>query len=367
MRTTFCLCARLVVAYLASSLAIGKLGASDDVPWLSEVQRAPADAPAPALPLRPLLADPQGKPIDRLEDWMTRREEIRGWWREFLGRLDLDPAYLPALEILSEDHVAGVLRQRVKYQVEPGIVTEAYLLKPAGATNCPGVAVFHSTVAHSIRQPAGVEGKPEKAFGLELAKRGYVTFCPRNYLWPDNHRIVAGGEAERFAQRRPGVRGMAKMLWDARVAVNILAGLPEVDAQRMGAVGHSLGAKEVLYLAAFDERISVTVSSEGGVGTRFSNWDAPWYLGPEIRKATFDHEHHELLGLVAPRAFLLIGGDSADGNRSWPFIAEALRVYRLYGPTARIGLFNHQQGHAVPPEAEQRIYEWFETYLSAQP
>ena len=33
------------------------------------------------------------------------------------------------------------------------------------------------------------------AFGLKLAQRGYVTFCPRNYLWPDNHHIAAQAEA----------------------------------------------------------------------------------------------------------------------------------------------------------------------------
>jgi dienelactone hydrolase len=57
---------------------------------------------------------------------------------------------------------------------------------------------------------------------------------------------------------------MAKMLYDAMVAVDILAALPEVDPKRLCSVGHSLGAKEVLYLAAFDERIRATVSSEGG-------------------------------------------------------------------------------------------------------
>jgi len=60
---------------------------------------------------------------------------------------------------------------------------------------------------------------------------------------------------------------------------------------------------------------------------------------------------------------LLIGGDSADGDRSWPFIASALDVYRLYGRRRRVGLFNHKQGHAVPPKAESRIYEWLTTYL----
>jgi hypothetical protein len=28
-----------------------------------------------------------------------------------------------------------------------------------------------------------------------------------------------------------------------------------------------------------------------------------------------------------------------------------------------VGLYNHRKGHAVPPECEQRIYEWFERYL----
>jgi hypothetical protein len=154
------------------------------------------------------------------------------------------------------------------------------------------------------------------------------------------------------------------MLFDAQLAVDLLVAQPQVDARRVGAIGHSLGAKEVLYLAAFDERVRATVSSEGGVGISFSNWDAPWYLGPDAAQAGFSREHHELLALAAPRAFLLIGGDSADGRQSWPYIAAALPIYQLYSPSrARLGLLRHDQGHSVPPLAEQRIDEWFETML----
>src|SRR5262249_56356979 len=117
-----------------------------------------------------------------------------------------------------------------------------------------------------------------------------------------------------------------------------------------------------LYLAAFDDRVKVTVSSEGGIGTKFSNWHDSWYLGAKINELG-NHEHHELLGLVAPRPFLLVGGNSADGDRGWPFIAAALPVYELYGKPARIGQFTHGKGHAVPPEAEARIEEWLMTYL----
>jgi hypothetical protein len=152
---------------------------------------------------------------------------------------------------------------------------------------------------------------------------------------------------------------MAKMLYDGRRALDVLAAMPEVDPQRLGAAGHSLGAKEALYLAAFDQRVKAAVASEGGIGVEFSNWDAPWYLGTR----PVGHDHHELLALVAPRAFLLIGGQSADGARSWPFIATALEVYRMHGQPCRIGLFNHGQGHTIPAAAEGRAYEWLQTYV----
>ena len=338
---------------------------TEEVAWLNEVQRAPLKVPQIGVELKSPLVGEDGKRLATLDEWQTQRRKIRDWWIAFLQPLELPPSLPPPLTVMAEDKVDGIIRQLVRYQVETRIWTEAYLLKPAKVSRqLPAVAVFHSTVSHSIRQPAGVEGRPEKAFGLKLAQRGYVTFCPRNFLWPTNHKIAANEETRRFHDRRPNSKGMAKMLHDAQVAVDILCGLPEVDAERIGSVGHSLGAKEVLYLAALDERVKVTVSSEGGVGTGFSNWNAPWYLGSTIDdKSTFTHEHHELLALAAPRPFLLLGGDSADGARSWPFIESALPVYKLFGGKPRLGLFNHEKGHAVPPAAEKRIYEWMETYL----
>lgn len=342
----------------------------EDVPWLAEVQTPPALLPPDVPLLKPLLVDQHGQPITTLAAWQERRKEIRAWWRDFLGEVKIDRPSPPRLEVLSEDRPDGAVRQLVRYEAEPGIPAEAYLLRPQQQHGpLPGVVVLHSTVDYTIRQPAGLEGPPEKAFGLRLARTGCVAICPRCFLWPNDSeppaqkKVSYAERVEHFRARHPGCRGMAKMLYDARVALDILAGLDEVDAGRLGAVGHSLGAKEALYLAAFDDRVKATVSSEGGIGTRYSNWDAPWYLGEQIRGQGFAHEHHELLALVAPRAFLLIGGDSADGRRSWPFIEAALPVYRLYGSTPRLGLFNHGKGHSVPPEALERIDQWFAAYL----
>ena len=250
----------------------------------------------------------------------------------------------------------------MRYDSEPGISTEAYILKPQRSqVRRPGVIVFHSTVRESIRQPAGLSDVPEKHFGLALARRGFVALCPRNFLWPETTRMAADEETRQFRVRHPRARGMAKMLFDGQVALDILAASPEVDPARIGCIGHSLGAKEALYLTAFDRRIKATVSSEGGIGTTMSNWNAEWYLG-EIGPA-FEREHHELLALVAPRPFLLVGGDSADGVASWPYVAAAQSVYRLYDGPPRLGLLNHKKGHAVPPEVLPRLLEWLETYV----
>lgn len=329
--------------------------------WLKEVQRAPDKLPDDAPQLSPLLATADGQPISTLESWKVRRDELRRAWLDFLGPLQHEHQPIQ-LKILEEDHAAGCLRQLVQYESEPGLRVEGYLLRPLKLVDrAPGVVVLHSTVDFNIRQPAGLEGDEQDFIGLKLARKGMVAFCPRCFLWQGE-----GGYqrlAEDFLARAPGSKGMAKMLWDAQRAVDLLQSLPEVDPGRIGAVGHSLGGKESLYLGAFDDRVGVIVSSEGGIGTRFSNWEASWYLGETIQEPGFPREHHELLALTAPRPFLLLGGDSADGDRSWPFIEAALGVYELYGETPRIGLFNHHQGHSIPPDAESRLYEWFETWL----
>jgi dienelactone hydrolase len=331
---------------------------------LQEVLRAPDAPPAPVRVLQPVLVDEQGRTITTLAGWRRRRRGLEQGWRAVIGSLSWQRKGPPRVDVVEEEHLGDVVRQRVQYFVEPDERTEAYILKPhQSRARCPGAVVFHSTTPQSIRQPAGLADEAEKHFGLALARRGFVAICPRNFLWPDTTRMAAQDETRRFRQRHPRARGVAKMLFDGQVAVDILAARSDVDPKRIGCIGHSLGAKEALYLGAFDPRITAIVSSEGGIGLTMSNWDAEWYLGDAVRQPAFAREHHELLALAAPRPFLLVGGDSADGAASWPWIAAALPVYRLYGAPPRLGLLHHGRGHTVPPDIELRLLEWLETYV----
>jgi len=338
------------------------------VSWLAEVQTPPAVVPVEeGGRLAPLLVDSEGFAIGTLEQWGRRRLQLRAAWLEFLGPMPLEKRSSP-LEILAEDRPEGCVRQWVRYEGEAGLWVEGYLLRPEGVEaggSRPGLVALHPTTPETIAEIAGVTGRGERALGLLLAREGFVVFCPRCFLWQS---VADYREAlDRFCRRHPGTRGMRKMLWDASRAVDILTSLRDVDGQRVGAVGHSLGAKEVLYLAAFDERIRAAVASEGGIGFSFTNWDAPWYLGEAIHAPGFPLNHHQLLALIAPRAFLVLAGESgpgaADGDRTWPYLQAALPVYRLFGAPARLGLFNHRQGHTIPPEALKRLIEWLQVYL----
>ena len=196
------------------------------------------------------------------------------------------------------------MRQLVRYNAEAGVRVEGYLLGPAagsGRNRRAGVVVLHPTSSLTIDLVAGVNGPEEQQVGLKLARRGLVVFCPRCFLWQDAGNFLEA--MAHFKQRHPETLCMHKMLWDAMRGVDLLESLPQVDASRIGAVGHSLGAIESLYLAAFDERVRVAVASEAGLDFSFTNWHDPWFLGPAIRSPDFKLNHHQLLALTAPRAF----------------------------------------------------------------
>lgn len=365
------------LALLLSLLLHARTVQAGDVPWLREV----TTAPQPVQVERPgrvdqVLVDAAGNAIKTSEQWMAHRNSLRAQWLMFLGPMP-EPRPPVRLEILQEETVKvegrpGVTRQLVRYEGEPGIFVEGYLLKPEAdgnsGTKRPAVLALHPTTNATIDDIAGVTSHDINQFGLLLAQRGFVTFCPRCFLW-QNVRSLNEAVAQ-HRERHPQTTGMAKMLYDAMRGVDVLASLPEVDATRIGAIGHSLGAKEALYLAAFDERVKVSVASEGGLGFRSTNWDAPWYLGEAVRDEQFPLNHHQLLALIAPRPFLELGGEAgpgaADGDRSWPLILAALPAWQFYGTPARLGLLNHHQGHTVSPESFERMAEWLTEYLSNQ-
>ncbi len=206
--------------------------------------------------------------------------------------------------------------------------------------------------------------RPNVHFGRHLVQQGYVVVCTEAFPYntvpePEDSAGFAWWQAgaDKLLADNPNWTGIGKLIWDTSRAVDLLLEQPHVDAERIVCMGHSLGGKMAFYTAAFDERIKAAVASDFGIGWSFTNWDAPWYFGGQIRDGGFMLNGHHALALLAPRAFLAIAGE-ADRPESWQHINEAKRVYRLYGKEDAVGCFLHMTGHQPTDESIVAAYKW---------
>jgi dienelactone hydrolase len=328
-----------------------------------DLQAPPSRQTTNAPRLSALLVDSHGEPIASKRSWLKQRARLKERWQGVLGEFPKRKAPLKT-EVLATEDLGDFTRQLVRYQGEEGLYTDGYLLAPKSAKRkFPAVVVFHPTTSLQAKGVAGLapEYPEEKWQGVQLVRRGFVVWCPRNYI--ETPGAGWAGNAARVLARHPDWTGMTRMVWDAIRAADFVASLPDVDRKRIGCLGHSLGGKEVLYAMAFDKRYQAGVSSEGGIGLGFSNWEAPWYLGAKIKQPGFNLENHEVLAMVAPRAFLLLAGDSADDDRSWSFIQAVRPIHELMGAPANIGWLNHHLGHRYPPEVRAVAEEFLDQHL----
>ncbi|MBA4150338.1 MAG: dienelactone hydrolase family protein [Verrucomicrobia bacterium] len=334
------------------------------------LQQPPSTLPKDFPQLPPLLKTEGGTLITTKRQWENQREKIKADWLAFMGEFPRKRAPLKT-EFLEKEDLGGFTRQYVRYQIEEGIFTDGYLFTPKDAKGkLPAVVVFHPTTPFQARGVAGLEPEYDEARrqGMQLVQRGYVVWCPRNFIFDEGTGEKSGARmwtrnAERIHKQHPTWTAMARMTFDAIRAADFVESLSTVDKKRIGCIGHSLGAKVALYAPAFDARYKASVSSEGGIGLKFSNWDAIWYLGKEIKDPGFELENHQVLSLVAPRAFLLLAGESADNDKSWAFIQSALPVYKLYGKRENLGWFNHREGHKYSDQARAVAEDFLDRHL----
>jgi hypothetical protein len=336
------------------------------VDWPALVQQPHAGLPVADLGLRPLLVAADGSKITTRDQWAKARQGLADAWRARLGRPPAKPDQLD-VRIETTEKLAGYTRQLLSFHSAGGDRLLAYLLIPDGiqpGEKRPAMVVFHQTTSDTLREPVGLGKKPPLALGLHLVKRGYVVLSPQCFIMKGGG---ARAQAAAVAERWPGWTGLGKMTFDASRFVDFLETLPYVDANRIGCIGHSLGAKEVLFAMAFEPRYRVGVFSEGGIGLRMSNWTDPWYLTERMKPHIPTLENHQVLALVAPRPILLLGGDSADGDASWTFVRAVLPVYQLLGAGDRIGLINHHGKHTFPREARRTAYRWIDSWMDFTP
>jgi hypothetical protein len=139
--------------------------------------------------------------------------------------------------------------------------------------------------------------------------------------------------------------------WAGSRAIDYFETDRDINAGRVAIIGHSRSGKTALWAAAQDDRIAlacVNGAGEGGpalsrrnfgetiqqITASFAYWFSPKYASYARKEETLPMDGHELVALVAPRAYH--GGDAkldtwADPRGSWLSLVEASKAWSLAG------------------------------------
>ena len=314
------------------------------------------------------------------EDWRKRRAVLRQRYLDLIR--DQHKPEKPSLDLKVHEEVIvdGAYRRRlISYAVEADERAHAYLGIPINADSpAPAIVALHGTYEFGKRRVAGLIDNPDKAYLDHLCRRGYVVIAQEHFV--SGHRIPPEGpyETAAFYQKHPNWTAVGKFTYEHSIAVDVLQDLDEVDDERIGALGHSLGGHGTIFLAAYDDRIRASACNCGGSFFRHNPRVEAWsrdhwhvYFKPVreglLRKEMPPIDFHEIIALIAPRAFLDLSGLN-DGHgptqrQRLLMLMKVMAVYELEDSAENFGFYAHGRGHSVAHESRQLIYGFMDSHL----
>ena len=206
-----------------------------------------------------------------------------------------------------------------------------------------------------------------------------MVIAPEHFV--SGHRIPPEGpyDTGRFYKKHPNWTAVGKFTYEHSIAIDVLQSLAQVDPERIGALGHSLGGHGTYYLAAYDQRVKASACNCGA--SFFSppidaadEWARDhWYIYlKHIRPGILDGklppiDMHEIIALIAPRAFLDLSGmndgDPLTQRQRVLMLMKIMDVYDLEKASENFAFFVHGRGHSVAHESRELMYGWMDSHL----
>jgi dienelactone hydrolase len=317
--------------------------------------------------------DAEGKEhaITKAADWTKRREHILANMQEVMGPLPDDSRKVPLdVRYTEEKKTDKWIRKKLTFATEKDDRVGAYLFFPPGKTDkLPAVLCLHQTNGKRGKaETAGIGGKPELHYALHLAERGFVTLA---LDYPNF------GEYEIDVYARGYQSASMKAIWNNMRAIDLLQSLPEVDADRIGCIGHSLGGHNTMFTGVFDTRIKALVSNCGFnsfakyYGGNLKGWSHKGYMPRiasvyEMKPEKMPFDFTEVVAALAPRAYLAsspLHDDNFEVSGVKDCIAAAKPVYELLGAKDKLAANYPDCKHEFPPDVRKVAYEWLDRWL----
>ena len=318
--------------------------------------------------------------VETADDWSAHREVLRQRYLDLLRDSYKPPRPSLDLKVLETVVVDDqYTRKLISYRVEEDERARAYLGIPLRLEGpAPGIVALHGTYRYGKQRVAGLIDNPNKAYLDHLCRRGYVVIAPEHFV--SGHRTPEEGpyETGAFYAKHPKWTAVGKFTFEHSIAIDVLETLDEVDSQRIGALGHSLGGHGTIFLAAYDARVKAAACNCGASffrhNTGVENWARDhWYvyfkhIRPGLLKGQLPPiDFHEIMALIAPRAFLdlsaLNDGAPLTQRQRVLMLMKVMDVYELLGVPENFAFYVHGRGHSVAHESRALIYGWMDSHL----
>ena len=274
--------------------------------------------------------------------------------------------------LIGEEERDGYLLETLELDLNGFEPVPALLAKPKKLQGkAPAVLFNHS---HSGDYPMGkrefIEGRntlQDPPYAKLLTDLGYVGLCIDAWVFGERSHT---GEMDMFkAMLWQGHVLWGMMVYDSIRALDYLVSRPDVDASRIATLGLSMGSTMAWWLAALDERITVTVDiccltefhtllREKGLGGH-----GIYYYVPDLLK---HFTTADINALIAPRAHLSLAGtrDKLTPVAGLDIIdTELKRVYAEHGAPEKWRLIRYDEGHKETAAGRREIMDFLKAHL----
>lgn len=277
-------------------------------------------------------------------------------------------------EVLQKRVDDDVEIEDVRFRAERGVWIPAIVVKPANVTKpLPAIICLPGTSGtrqHLTDAQLKLSPFPRTGWARALAREGFLTIS-LDYRGSEARQQNILTDAVR--EQLTGRSYMGLLVYEVMRAVDYLQTRSDVDRQRIGVTGFSLGGAMSWYAAAADPRLRVVVPVCSGAGT----YDALLNSQPHTRYhsqyfypagflQTFPGDQPELFAALAPRPVLIVGRDQDQGmpvEGLRKLEQEVSAAYRKRSMPERFAVHLTPGNHDYSEEMFAQVKQWFRRFL----
>jgi acetyl esterase/lipase len=300
------------------------------------------------------------------------RERRRQQLHNLLGDLP-DPSRKVAASKVAEVQRESYVLEKLVLDLNDLEHVPAYFVRPLSKKWDPLPVVLYNH-AHGGEYVLGKDellvgrsGLQQPAYAEELARRGYAALCIDTWAFGERRGRT---ESEIFKQMLWSGQVMwGMMVYDSLRAIDYLVFRPDVDPERLGTMGISMGSTMAWWVAALDTRVKVCIDVccltdfQALIETRGLDGHGIYYYVPNLLK---HFSTAQINALIAPRPHLSLAGnfdpltpplglDRVD--------AELRRIYAEEGAPEAWRLVRYETGHFETAAMRVEILSFLQQWL----